>query len=134
MELASTEYSGSMDTKGEEKAVKAAFLPLVYICAPYSGNKELNVKRAVAFAEFAYQEGYIPLTPHQLFPFLDDKILFERRRAMFMDKVLMGKCQEVWVLGNKITSGMREEIETAERRHKKIRYYNEKFEEVSDNA
>ena len=51
------------------------FRPLVYICAPYSGNKERNKKKAVHYAEFAYKNGAIPVTPHLLFPFMDDRDL-----------------------------------------------------------
>lgn len=37
----------------------------------------------------------------------------ERGLAMFMNKVFLGKCDELWVFGNKITEGMKEEIELA---------------------
>ena len=47
-----------------------------------------------------------------------------------MDIVLMGKCQELWVLGDVITGGMKAEIETAKRRRQPIRYFNSNFEEV----
>jgi hypothetical protein len=42
-----------------------------------------------------------------MFPqFMDDENPEERELAIFMDIVLMGKCSEVWVLGNTISSGM----------------------------
>ena len=109
---------------------KPAFRPLVYICAPYSGDVEENTKRAVAFAKYAYDKGNIPLTEHLLFPFMDDTNEEDRRTAIFMDIVLMGKCQEVWVLGNEITQGMRIEIE--KKRRQKVRYFNSEFQEVED--
>ena len=95
---------------------KPAFRPLVYICAPYSGAVEENTKRAAAFAKYAYDKGNIPLTAHLLFPFMDDTDEEDRRIAIFMDIVLMGKCQEVWVFGNEIPRGMRIEIEKAKKR------------------
>jgi hypothetical protein len=49
---------------------------------------------------------------------------------MFMDIVLMGKCTEVWVLGNTISSGMATEIEKAGKRRQMVRYFNAGFEEV----
>ena len=106
------------------------FKPLVYICAPFSGDVETNVKNAVKLAEVAYRKGCIPLTPHLLFPFLNDRSRRERQDAMFMDLVLMGKCQEVWVLGDTVSNGMKKEIEIATYRHQMIRYFDENLEEV----
>lgn len=111
---------------------KPAFRPLVYICAPYSGDVAENTKRAAAFAKYAYDKGNIPLTAYLLFPFMDDTNEEDRRTAIFMDIVLMGKCQEVWVLGNEITRGMRIEIEKAKKRRQKVRYFNSEFQEVED--
>lgn len=51
-------------------ASKPAFRPLVYICAPFSGDIEANKKKAAEFAEYAYRNGCIPLTAHLLFPFI----------------------------------------------------------------
>ena len=49
---------------------------------------------------------------------------------MFMNKVFLGKCDELWVFGNKITEGMAEEIELAGKMRKKIRYFSEDLQEV----
>lgn len=111
-------------------AEKPPFLPLVYICAPYSGDIEENRRRAAEFAAYAYQQGNIPVTPHLLFPFLNDTDLGERRLAIHMDIVLMGKCREVWVLGGRITNGMAFELERARRRRQSIRYFTSDFQEV----
>nr|DAF63471.1 MAG TPA: deoxyribosyltransferase [Siphoviridae sp. ctgmM3] len=109
---------------------KPAFCPLVYICAPYSGDVEENKKRATAFAKFSYEMGNIPVTAHLLFPFLDDTNEDDRVAAIFMDIVLMGKCQEVWVLGESITPGMSIEIEKAKKRRQRVRYFRNDFQEV----
>ena len=108
----------------------SSFKPLVYICAPFSGDVETNVQKAVALAKKAYQDGCIPLTPHLLFPFLNDRSRRERQDALFMDLVLMGKCQEVWVLADTISNGMKKEIEVATYRHQTIRYFNKDYMEV----
>jgi hypothetical protein len=42
----------------------------------------------------------------------------------------MGKCQEVWVLGDVISRGMSIEIEKAKKRRQLVRYFNKDFEEV----
>lgn len=118
-------------TREEKSAAKAAFKPLVYICYPFSGDIENNNKRTRAFCRFALDEGNIPLAPHLLFPqFMDDSNEKERDLAIFMDIILMGKCQEVWVLGDVISRGMSIEIEKAKKRRQPVRYFNKDFEEV----
>ena len=108
------------------------FRPLVYICSPFSGDVESNVERTKHFCRFALKSGQIPLAPHLMFTqFVDDNDPDERGLALFMDIVLMGKCQELWVLGDVITGGMKVEIETAKRRRQPIRYFSSNFEEVS---
>ena len=46
-----------------------------------------------------------------------------------MNFVLMSKCVELWVFGDTISAGMKAEIERAERKHMKIRYFTEELEE-----
>ena len=107
------------------------FRPLVYICSPFSGDVERNLERTRRFCRFALKSGQIPLAPHLMFPqYMDDNDPDERGLALFMDIVLMGKCQELWVLGDEITEGMQVEIETAKRRRQTIRYFNDNHEEV----
>ena len=118
-------------TREEKVAAKAAFKPLVYICSPFSGDIENNNKRTRAFCRFALDKGNIPLASHLMFPqFMDDNDEQERDLAIFMDIILMGKCQEVWVLGDVISRGMSIEIEKAKKRRQPVRYFNKDFEEV----
>jgi hypothetical protein len=124
-------YQALTNIEREDKAAsKPAFRPLVYICAPFNGSVKENVLKATRFAEFAFNRGCIPLTPHLLFPFMDDSNEKERDLAIFMDIILMGKCQEVWVLGDVISRGMSMEIEKAKKRRQPVRYFNKDFEEV----
>jgi hypothetical protein len=124
-------YQALTNIEREDKAVsKPAFRPLVYICAPFNGAIKENILKATRFAEFAFNRGCIPLTPHLLFPFMDDSNEQERDLAIFMDIILMGKCQEVWVLGDVISRGMSIEIEKAKKRRQPVRYFNKDFEEV----
>ena len=127
-----TPHAALTNISGEEKAAaKAAFKPLVYICSPFSGDIKNNNKRTRAFCRFALDKGNIPLAPHLMFPqFMNDKDEKERELAIFMDIILMGKCQEVWVLGDVISRGMSIEIEKAKKRRQPIRYFNKDFEEV----
>lgn len=116
--------------QGVRAESRPAFRPLVYICSPFSGDIEGNKKMAAQFAEFAYKNGCIPVTPHLLFPFMNDESPNERALALHMDIVLMGKCQEVWVLSERITSGMSAEIEKATKRRQTVRYFSTDFVEV----
>ncbi|KOA21169.1 hypothetical protein CLHOM_02990 [Clostridium homopropionicum DSM 5847] len=127
-----TPYAAITNVIKEEKAERnSAFKPLVYICSPYSGDIDINVKKARAFCRFALEKNCIPLAPHLLFPqFMDDDIPQERELAMFMNMVLLGKCNELWVFGDIISKGMAEEIAKAKKRKQLIRYFNEKLQEV----
>ena len=124
-------YKAIMNVDREKKAeTKSAFRPLVYVCAPFNGDIEGNKKKATEFAHFAYKNGCIPVTPHLLFPFMNDESPNERALALHMDIVLMGKCLEVWVLSERITSGMSAEIEKATKRRQTVRYFSNDFVEV----
>ena len=115
----------------EKAEKKYAFKPLVYICSPYSGDIEGNIKRTCSFCRFALESNSIPIAPHLMFPqFMEDENSEERELAIFMDIVLMGKCSEVWVLGDKISNGMAREIEVAKKRRQPVRYFSPEHEEV----
>ena len=49
---------------------------------------------------------------------------------MFMDIVLMGKCREVWVLGDRISDSMAAEIAKAKQRRQTVRYFDSGYKEV----
>jgi hypothetical protein len=127
-----TPYAAITNVIKAEKAERnSAFKSLVYICSPYSGDIDINVKKARTFCRFALERNCIPLAPHLLFPqFMDDDIPQERELAMFMNMVLLAKCNELWVFGDTISKGMAQEIEKAKKRKQLIRYFNEKLQEV----
>jgi len=126
-----TAYEALTAVEQEEKAAKA-FRPLVYICSPYSGDVESNIKSARRYSRFAGEIGYIPFTPHLLYPqFLDDDNPAERSLGLLFGNVLMSKCAEVWVFGSYISSGMNAEIERAKRKKYTIRYFSDDCKEVS---
>lgn len=105
--------------------------PLVYICSAYSGDIEANTQKARRYSRFAVDRGAIPLAAHLLLPqFMLEKN--ERDLALFMDMVLMGKCEEVWVFGTTITSGMAAEIAKAKKKNMTIRYFAEDCKEITE--
>lgn len=101
-----------------------SYHPMVYICSPYAGNIEENIRNAQRYSRFAVEKGYLPITPHLLYPqFLDDSRQRERDLGMFFGIVLMRKCSEVWVFGEHISAGMKIERERARHKGYKVRYF-----------
>lgn len=75
--------------------------------------------------------GAIPIAPHLLFPqFLSEDT--ERELTMFMDMVLLTKCEQLWVFGSMVSEGMRREIEKAKKKHIMIRYFTEDLKEEAE--
>ena len=127
-----TTYGALSNIEKEEKAAKKAYRPLVYICSPFAGDVENNVNMARVYSRFAVRNACIPIAPHLLFPqFMDDSIPAERAIGIFMGMVLLGKCEQLWVFGGAISTGMAAEIEKAEKKKMPIRYFTEELEEVS---
>lgn len=122
-----TTYEALSKIEKEERA--ARYRPLVYICSPFSGDISGNIDRARRYSRFAVDEKAIPLAPHLLFPqFMDEST--ERELAVFMDMVLLGRCEQVWVFGSHISDGMAAEIEKAKRKQIRIRYFTEDCKEA----
>ena len=106
------------------KEPERPYRPLVYVCSPYSGDVKSNTQKAIRYSRFAVDKGAIPLAPHLLLPqYMDEQT--ERDLALFMDLVLLGKCEELWVFGERISTGMQMEIDKAEKRKLPIRYFSE---------
>ena len=98
----------------------------VYICSPYrpegTDNKERaqalrrNIELARDGCRLAVALGYIPIAPHLYFTqFLIDR--WESQRKIGMDAGLeaLKYCEAVWVLGDRISEGMSQEIGEAGR-------------------
>jgi len=119
-------------TRIEKAEKEAAYRPVVYICSPYSGDTERNIENAKKYSRFAVDRNYLPITPHIYFTqFMDDEVPEERNTAIFMNRVLLSKCVELWVFGSVISRGMKGEIKRAKRKHLKIRYFTEEMEETT---
>ena len=120
-----------MSTVEKDELELRAFRPIVYICSPYAGEIEKNVKAAQEYSRFAVEKGYIPIAPHLLFPqFLNDANPKERQLGLFFGNALMSKCSEVWVFGSRISAGMEAEINRAKWKNYRLRYFTETCEEV----
>lgn len=109
------------------------YRPLVYVASAYSGDVTTNIEKAKQYCRFSLEQGQIPLAPHLMFPlFMNDADSSERELAIFIDVILLGKCDELWVFGDSISEGMAVEIEVAKKRRQPIRYFNSAMQEVTD--
>ena len=125
-----TAYEALCAIEKEERALRA-FRPIVFICSPYAGEVEENIRAAKYYSRFAVDKGYIPIAPHLLFPqFLNDAAPNERQLGLFFGDALMSKCYEVWVFRSSISAGMADEIKRAKWKNYRLRYFNESCEEV----
>jgi len=125
-----TAYEAITNIELEERALRA-FRPIVYICSPYSGDVERNVKAAQVYSRHAVDKGCIPLAPHLLFPqFLQEDKPKERLLGLLFGNALMSKCSEVWVFGSRISPGMETEIKRARWKNYRLRYFTDDCEEV----
>lgn len=128
-----TVYQALSAIEREERQALRAFRPIVYICSAFSGDVAGNVRNARRYSRFAVDKGFIPLAPHLLFPqFLNDNDPRERELGLFFGNALMSKCSEVWIFGDRISSGMEAEIKRARWKNYRLRYFTDELEEKHD--
>ncbi len=119
-----TTYEALTSIEKEER--KARFRPVVYICSPFAGDTAANIENARRYCRFAVDTGHCPYAPHLFLPqFMDDTDL-----ALFMGIIMLTKCAELWVFGQRISKGMAQELRKAEARNMIIRYFTTECEEV----
>jgi len=108
----------------ETTKAKRQYRPLVYICSPFAGDIERNTLNTRRFCRFALNQGAIPLAPHLHYPqFMDDANPAEREDGLWFALVLLGKVDEVWVFGKRISKGMKREIAKARKKGIPLRFY-----------
>lgn len=91
-------------------------MKLVYICSPYAGEVEQNVAFAQAACRFAISQNCAPVAVHLLYPqLLDDAIPAERDAGIQMGLRVLASCEELWLCGSRISTGMRCELVEAEK-------------------
>lgn len=88
----------------------------VYICSPLRGDYEKNIQKAIEYCRKVANEGYTPIAPHvYCTQFLDDTKPDERKRGLEIAMEMLELCDCVWVFGDHISEGMKQEIEMAKR-------------------
>ena len=89
-------------------------MKLVYVCSPLRGDIDTNLINAMYYSKYVAICGYIPITPHLYFTrFLNDIVDEERELGIKMGMELLKHCDEIWVFGDYISKGMRNEINVA---------------------
>lgn len=87
---------------------------MVFVCSPYRGDVEGNVKRARGYAKFIAGCGYVPVVPHLFYPqFLSDADAEGRILGISLGVEQMKQCDEFWMYGTHISEGMAYELEQA---------------------
>lgn len=108
--------------------------PKVYIVSKYAGDIEKNTAAAVSYARFAVEKKRIPVVSHLLYPqILNDDDPDQRELGLLFGQALLALCEEVWVFGTEYSTGMQAEIHEARRLNKRIRFFNERLEEIHEN-
>lgn len=89
-------------------------MKLVYICSPFAGDIENNLRFARAACRYAADQGCAPIAVHMMYPqIIDDSVPAEREAGIQMGLRVLASC-EVWVCGEQISHGMSCEIAEAE--------------------
>ena len=116
----------------EEYRLRCPFMPLVYICSPYQGDVEHNTQAAQRYSQFALAQKRLPIAPHLLFPqFMGAETYATRELALHMGMILLTKCHELWYFGDRISEGMKLELNRARLRGIPVRHFNDDCEEVA---
>jgi hypothetical protein len=88
---------------------------IVFVSSPLKGAVKANRKKAKEYCEQVFERGHFPIAPHVILDFLSDNNTEERERGIQAGLEVLAICDEVWVFGDKISDGMKAEIEAAER-------------------
>lgn len=91
-------------------------MKLIYVASPYAGDIKKNVEYAKQACRAVMESGHAFFAPHLLYPsILNDAVDVERQAGMDMGLTMLFRCDELWVFGSHISSGMQAEIAEAER-------------------
>ena len=115
----------------EQELREARVRPIVFICCPISGHMERNLQNARKYSRFAADRGYLPLTPHLLFPqFMNSALESERWLFVQMSMILLTKCAELWAFGECVSKGMSLAIARARSKGQPIRFFSDDCKEI----
>ena len=110
-------------TGGNErfKACDDEMMRKVYVCAPLGGNVESNLKKVRAYTEYALRCGTAPVVPHFYAECLDDNDPKDREIGLAAGLSLLWFCDELWLFGDTVTDGMKNELQFCKNLNIRIR-------------
>jgi hypothetical protein len=101
-------------------------MKLIYVASPYAGDVEKNIAFAKRACRYVMEQGHAFFAPHLLYPqILDDTDPAERKTGLKLGLRILEICDELWVCGDRISTGMEAEIELAKQLGIPIRYVSE---------
>ena len=117
--------------------VKEPKIKKVFICSPFrpraasdgerKNELETNIDRAQAACKFAVSKGYVPFAPHLYFPlFLSEADEDEREMGILLGLTWLARCDELWVIGDRVSEGMKKEIAKAREWNIPVRHFTAK--------
>ena len=98
----------------------------VYVCAPLGGNIEQNLKKVKTYTEYALRCGTAPVVPHFYAECLDDNDPKDREIGLAAGLSLLWFCDELWLFGDTVTDGMKNELRFCKNLNIRIRKITEK--------
>ena len=93
----------------------------VYVCAPLGGNVESNLKKVRTYTEYALRCGTAPAVPHFYAECLDDNDPKDREIGLAAGLSLLWFCDELWLFGDTVTDGMKNELQFCKNLNIRIR-------------
>ncbi len=122
-----------LQRKDEHMATKSS-LKKVFVCSPFRGignteeaaskDYQRNIALAKGVCRYITGKGKIPYCPHLYFPrFLMDSDPDEREMGMLMGQTWLAQCDELWIIGRRISDGMKREIAKAEEWGIPVKHY-----------
>lgn len=87
---------------------------LVYIASPYAGDVRKNAEFAKVACHYAMEQNCTLVAVHLLYPqFLDDHDPTQREAGLRMGHRVLEACNELWLCGSRISTGMAMELQKA---------------------
>ncbi len=110
--------------QGKDGHMEATGMKKIFVCSPFRGigsteeaaskNFRHNIALAKGVCRYITEKGGVPYCPHLYFPrFLMDSDPDERETGMLMGQTWLAQCDELWVIGRRISEGMAREITRA---------------------
>ena len=93
----------------------------VYVCAPLGGNIEENLKKVKIYTSYALRCGTTPVVPHFYAECLDDNDPKDREIGLAAGLSLLWFCDELWLFGDTVTDGMKNELQFCKNLYIRIR-------------